>query len=482
MEPLIRTDLHAGGVLVAAIDMPDRVMNVFSDELMDALDALMDRVDADPAVGAVVLTSGKPSFLAGADLVMVRGYTEQGRTASHAALFKLCGRLGRQFVRLEQSAKPYVAAVNGIALGGGLELAMACRERLVVDDPRVQLGLPEVRWGLLPGAGGTQRLPRFIGFEEGVALLLSGRSIDPATAVARGLFAAALPRERLLPEAIARASDRVGQLYDPALKFRHLDAAGVPSWSPQAARDLARRHGVDDEHFEQVPAYSAIVDSVLKGARLDLPAATATEMNEFIRLMVSPVAGRMIRTLFLERLRAEKELAAPAGTRIEKASVGAISGARQAWAQAFARMRQAPVSDAGIPDDTLDLVDARGRTHRIALRVLEEPAAEGPLPLAVLGPAGDYGRVIEVVGAQGDALAMTAQLAARLRCMAWPTAGPLSVLAQMAGKPPQQQAQIARLALNRGVIGDPVFLDVAACLAGVCRPWTGGPLMAEGGS
>jgi len=117
---LIRPTLEPDGVLVASIDMPGRPMNVFSADLMDALDALMDRVDSDAAVHSVVLTSAKSSFLAGADLVMVRGFTDSAKTLSTDQMFELCGRLGRQFVRLEASAKPWVAAVNGIALGGGL--------------------------------------------------------------------------------------------------------------------------------------------------------------------------------------------------------------------------------------------------------------------------------------------------------------------------------------------------------------------------
>ena len=203
MTAPIRTELDGDGVLVATIDMADRTMNVFSLELMDALDALMDASERDPAVRSVVVTSGKSSFLAGADLVMVRGYTQRAKTATPEEMFALCGRLGRQFVRLETLAKPWVAAVNGIALGGGLELALACRVRVVAEDPRIQLGVPEVRWGLLPGAGGTQRLPRLAGCEPALDLLLSGRSIDPASAVRLGIFARTVPTAGLLTEARA---------------------------------------------------------------------------------------------------------------------------------------------------------------------------------------------------------------------------------------------------------------------------------------
>ena len=234
MNDPIRTTLEPGGVLVATIDMPGRTMNVFSADLMDALEALMDRVDADPAVRSVVVTSGKPTFLAGADLVMVRGYCDAARHSSHDQMFEMCGRLGRQFVRLEASAKPWVAAVNGLALGGGLELALACRVRLVADDPRVQLGVPEVRWGLLPGAGGTQRLPRLAGFERAIDLLLSGRSIAPADAVQLGIFARAVPGARLLDEAKAVAEALHGQPYDAHAQVR---TAG----SDRTCRRTARR-------------------------------------------------------------------------------------------------------------------------------------------------------------------------------------------------------------------------------------------------
>jgi 3-hydroxyacyl-CoA dehydrogenase/enoyl-CoA hydratase/3-hydroxybutyryl-CoA epimerase len=473
-EP-IRAVLEPDGVLVATIDMAGRTMNVFSAGLMDALDALMDRADADPAVKSVVLTSGKPSFLAGADLVMVRGYCDAARSATHEQMFEMCGRLGRQFVRLEASSKPWVAAVNGLALGGGLELAMACRTRLVADDPKIQLGLPEVRWGLLPGAGGTQRLPRLVGFEPAMDLLLTGRSLAPADAVQAGLFARALPAAELLDAARATARAMHGAPYDERAKFAHLAQSDVPPPGDAQARAVAARHGVDAGRFERYPAYGAIVDSVLKGARLPLAQANAVEMQQFLRLMFSPVAGRMVRTLFLERLRAERELAPPRDAAIERLAIGAVTPARAAWVQALSRLKLPQSQDASLPADTLEAVDASGTRHRIALRVLDEPAAAAGLPYAVLAPAGPYGRVVEVVGA-ADAPATRAAcaLAARLWALPWRTGGPLSVLQRLRGAELPEQARIAREALPGA--GDPAFLDVAACLAGVSPAWSGGPL------
>lgn len=473
----IRTELGADGVLLATIDMPGRTMNVFSVELMDALDALMDRVDADAAVRSVVLTSGKPTFLAGADLVMVQGYCDAARTGTHDEMFAMCGRLGRQFVRLEQSAKPWVAAVNGLALGGGLELSLACRERLAADDPKLQLGVPEVRWGLLPGAGGTQRLPRLAGFEPAMRMLLSGQPIAPAEALQLRIVNAVVAPGELLAAARARALALHGRPYDAGTKFPQLAQQDVPPHSDAVACDVAARNGITPEDFGLYPAYSAIVDSVLKGARLPLDQATAVEMHQFLRLMFSPVAGRMIRTLFLERLRAERELAPPSSAKIERIAYGRITPARAAWEQALARVKLPQVRDEALPDDTLEVLAADGAGYRIALRVLEESPATADGPVAVLCPAGSYGRVLEIVGAGEAAAQAIAALAQRLWCLPWRTPGPQSVLQQLAGRPLPEQARIAAQSAAAPGAGDPLFLNVAACLAGIAPAWSGGPLL-----
>lgn len=472
----IHTTLEPDGILLATIDMPGKSMNVFSVELMDALDMLMDRVDSDPAVQSVVLTSGKPGFLAGADLIMVRGYTDAARTAGADAMFELCGRLGRQFVRLEASPKPWVVAVNGIALGGGLELALACRARLVADDARTQLGLPEVRWGLLPGAGGTQRLPRLAGFETAMDMLLSGRSITPADAVRFGLFAQAVPAARLLDEARVVARGLQGKVYDATAKFPRLAQEDVPAHSEAETHAIASRHGISGQDLADYPAYSAIIDSVLKGARLPLAEATAVEMHQFLRLMFNPVAGNMVGTLFLERLRAERELAPPADARIERMGLGAISSARQAWADALAKIKLPQAADANLPADTLELVDQHGKHHRIALRVLAEAADTAPAtPWAVLAPSGPYGRVLEIIAAQGGSAVAATVLSTQLRCLPWHTPGPLSILQGLRGQSIQQQQRLASAYAAQPDTGDPAFLDVAACLAGVTPAWSGGP-------
>src|SRR5438552_13864747 len=151
MDHNIRSELTEDGIVIARIDMPGRTMNVFSLDMMASLERLLDHVEGNASVRAVVLTSAKQAFLAGADLDMIRMFTERARTDTHDQLHALCGRLGRLFRRLEKSAKPYVAAINGLALGGGLELSLACHARVVADDQSVSLGLPGIKLGLLPG-------------------------------------------------------------------------------------------------------------------------------------------------------------------------------------------------------------------------------------------------------------------------------------------------------------------------------------------
>ncbi|HJQ56309.1 MAG TPA: enoyl-CoA hydratase-related protein, partial [Vineibacter sp.] len=147
----LRSVLGADGILTVCIDMPKRSMNVFSAGMMDSLQALLDHVENTPAVRGVVLSSAKPAFIAGADLDMIREFAERARSGTTDELNALFGRLGRLFRRLELSRKPYVAAISGLALGGGLEVALACHRRVAVDDAATQLGLPEIKLGLLPG-------------------------------------------------------------------------------------------------------------------------------------------------------------------------------------------------------------------------------------------------------------------------------------------------------------------------------------------
>lgn len=479
MTELIHTQLGSDGLLLATINMQDRTMNVFSFELMDALDELMDKVDHNDAVKAVVLTSGKSSFLAGADLVMVRGFCTEARTASHARMFEQCGRLGRQFVRLENSPKPWVAAVNGLALGGGLEITMACRERIVCDDRRIQLGVPEIRWGLLPGAGGTQRLPRMVGFEKGMELLLTGRSMSPQEAVELGLYRAAVPAGDLLNAAKKLALSLLETPFAIVTKFPFFDQSKLPTYSDSMAQKVAAQFNVSEEDFKLYPAFSAIIDSVLKGAGQNLADATTTEMNEFLRLMFNPVAGRMVRTLFLGKVRAERDLASPVNVQIASIQTGLISPAQQQWVTSLSKLKLPTSTSSDVPKDHADIIDSQGRTYRIQLANLQDPViqAEDGQHVAMLCDPGPYGRLIEIIGNANDPKAhIIASLAAKMWALPWPSNGTSSLMQALKPLPLQAQAICAMQWAQKHDLNDISFIDVAACLSQVSPGWSGGPL------
>ncbi|MDB5987876.1 MAG: hypothetical protein JWR16_2929 [Nevskia sp.] len=304
----IITSLDDDGVLLASIDMPGRSMNVFSASMMDSLEALLDFVESNAAVNAVVLTSGKQAFLAGADLEMIRQYTEAARTDSAVQLHQLCGHLGRLFRRLEKSRKPYVAAINGLALGGGLELSMACHVRVAADDDAVQLGLPEVKLGLLPGAGGTQRLPRLIGAQAGLRMLLLGSSVDARRALELKLVDHLVDRTQLI--ATAKDIARNASLSPPQAPW---DKPG--STFSEAPYDFAQAKvfttilqavGVSAQQRARYPAYEAILSCVIGGWTRSFDEAFRWEMDCFVKLIQDRVAGNMVRALFLNRQKAQK--------------------------------------------------------------------------------------------------------------------------------------------------------------------------------
>ena len=178
MTETIHYQQDAEGIVTLTIDVPERSMNVLTPDFMSELAAAIDRFAADDAVKGVVITSAKSSFIAGADLMELVGVFERG--LDEPEIFEFAGKYSKLYRRLETCGKPVAVAINGTALGGGLELCLACHYRVILDNPKAVIGLPEVQVGLLPGAGGTQRLPRLIGIRESLPLMLEGRHLKPA--------------------------------------------------------------------------------------------------------------------------------------------------------------------------------------------------------------------------------------------------------------------------------------------------------------
>lgn len=181
------------GVAILTMDVPGESMNTLKAAFGDEISAMLDEIDADSSIKGVVLTSGKPSsFVAGADITMLAACETEEDARALAA--------GGQavFDRIEKMRATFVAAIHGPALGGGLELALACHYRICSDSPKTQLGLPEVQLGLLPGSGGTQRLPRLIGVQQAMKMMLTGSAARAKQAKKYGIVDDMVPQSVLL--------------------------------------------------------------------------------------------------------------------------------------------------------------------------------------------------------------------------------------------------------------------------------------------
>ena len=166
--------------------MPGRSMNVLNNEVIGEIGAFVDRVASDPAIKGAVITSGKEGFAAGADLTMLQGMglnyardaKARGEEAAMKAFYEGVRNLNLVFRKLETCGKPFAAAINGVCLGGGFELALACHYRIVADSDKARVGLPEIKVGLFPGGGGTQRVARLMPTPDASADAVQGRP-DP---------------------------------------------------------------------------------------------------------------------------------------------------------------------------------------------------------------------------------------------------------------------------------------------------------------
>ena len=493
MDKNIQASLDHDGILLARIDMPGRAMNVFSADMMDSLEGLLNHVDATPAVKAVVITSGKTSFLVGADLDMIRMFAEVAGAGTDAALHALFGRLSGLFRRLEKSAKPYVAAINGLALGGGLEVALACHERVVANDKSVQLGLPEIRLGLLPGAGGTQRLPRLIDAGEAMRMLLSGAPVSSARALELGLVQELVAPDQLIAAACRRALALTDARAPWDIPGRAFDAAPFDFSKADAAEHIAAWVGVTGSQRSRYPAFDAIMQCVIDGWKLPMDDACHREMAIFVKLMRNPVAGNMVRTLFLNRQRAAREGLPPeslSGARV------ALAGSNTNTIQALLLKNKAPLIEASVVTDQ-DIVLLTGDVNLVAGKKIawlrdERTASKDAVAGCWLADPTEHGCAAEIVVQNGDqALALVdagKKLAQWLRATVLLTSGRrafLSVLAEAqtaarkAACSEDEELLVVALAAAgawvEGGIGDIENADVAAVLSGMHPAFTGGP-------
>jgi 3-hydroxyacyl-CoA dehydrogenase/enoyl-CoA hydratase/3-hydroxybutyryl-CoA epimerase len=490
--PNIHTEIDGDGVLVATIDMPGRSMNVFSVGLMDSLEHLLDEVKANADIEAVVLRSGKSAFLAGADLEMVRTFTERARVDSPEDLHKLCGRLGRLFRRLETNGKPFVAAIHGLALGGGLEVALTCHERIAAE--KTEVGLPEIKLGLLPGAGGTQRLPRLIGQFAALKLMLKGDSLPTAKALSLGIIDAVVPLDRLIDHAKARALARVtnGAAKAPWDTERWRGPVH-PNTQENGTGDLQRvfnELGIGADDRRRYPANGAIMECVVGGWGKPMDDACNWEMECFVRLIRDPTAGNMIRSLFLDRQRAAKLIPPPPGDRPARA---AVLGPGAEQVRALLRSSRVEIVEAGaegcvtiVTDDSALSSDMRPESTVRWLRGAVAGENVRCVPAVWISDLTPHGRAVDVItDADGRGKAVGLQIARWLRATPVVSRGASFLEDLAAANTSSEQlpegerllaiALAAAKARARDAELDTDIADSAAVIAGLFPAHAGGP-------
>ncbi len=315
-----RFETDADGIALVTWDMPDRSMNVLTPEVIAEMASIVDAITNDAAIKGAVFTSGKDGFSGGADLSMLQTAGEeyarlaktQGEEAAMRFFVDRSKQLSLIYRRLETCGKPIAAAINGTCMGGGFELALACHHRIVADTDTARVGLPEIKVGLFPGAGGTQRVARLMPTPDALQMLLKGDQIRPAAAKKMGLVHEVAPADQIvaLAKAWVKANPHAKAPWDDP-KFKApsgqvFSPQGMMIWPP--ANAIYRR-----ETFNNYPAAKAVLMSVFEGLQLPMDLALAVESKHFANILLSKEAAAMIRSLFLSTGELNKGARRPAG-------------------------------------------------------------------------------------------------------------------------------------------------------------------------
>ncbi|MER8846709.1 3-hydroxyacyl-CoA dehydrogenase NAD-binding domain-containing protein [Mesorhizobium australicum] len=392
-------DIDADGIALVTWNSPDRSMNVFTEEVMRELNAIVDKVAGDAAIKGAVITSGKDTFSGGADITLLQKMlttfaTDKAKDVEKAtkALFDNAGIMTGLFRKLETCGKPWVSAINGTCMGGAFEMSLACHGRVAADSDKVRMALPEVKIGIFPGAGGTQRVPRLTDQQQALQMLTSGQTLSPQKAKAMGLIHEIAEPAKLVEtgKAMIRNGLKPVALWDEkGFKLPGgpiYSAAGANLWPPAIAILRRETHG-------NYPAAAAILKCVYEGLLVPFDTALRIEQRYFTEIMQTKEAAAMIRSLFVSLQELNKGARRPAGvpdTKFKKIGIlgAGFMGAGIAYVTA----------KAGIPVVLLDRdmeAAAKGKAHSDGLisdqvkKGRAKPEDKDKL-LSLITPTADY--------------------------------------------------------------------------------------------
>jgi 3-hydroxyacyl-CoA dehydrogenase / enoyl-CoA hydratase / 3-hydroxybutyryl-CoA epimerase len=329
-----RFETDADGVALVTWDSPGRSMNVLTPEVIAEMASFVDTITNDAAIKGAVITSGKEGFSGGADLTMLKSTGDEyarlvkseSKEAAMRAFVDRTKQLSLIYRRLETCGKPVAAAINGVCVGGGFELALACHYRIVADTDKARVGLPEIKVGLFPGGGGTQRVARLMPTADALQMLFKGDQIRPAAAKKMGLVHDVAPADQIvaLAKAWVKANPNAKAPWDdPKFKLpsgKVFSPQGMMIWPP--ANAIYRR-----ETYDNYPAAKAVLSSVFEGLQLPMDLALAVESKYFANILLSKEAAAMIRSLFLSMGELNKGARRPADVPPTKLTKVGVLGA-----------------------------------------------------------------------------------------------------------------------------------------------------------
>lgn len=301
-----RLETDADGIATLTWDMPERSMNVITQEVMAELEQAIDKVAGDEAIKGCVIASGKEAFSGGADLTMLQGFgaifaqkaKSDGFESAMQFFYDASRSLSQLYRKMETCGKPFAAAINGVCLGGAFEMVLACHYRVMSDDAKARVGLPEVKVGLFPGAGGTTRVARLMQTGDALQMLFKGEQLNGQRAKQMNLVHEIAPAGDIVAKAkawIAGGGSAVAPWDDKKFRApsgRVFSPAGMMVWP--AANAIYRRETQDN-----YPAIRAVLQSVYDGLQLPMDLALQVESRWFAKILRSKEASSMIRTLFV---------------------------------------------------------------------------------------------------------------------------------------------------------------------------------------